>query len=276
MRPGVFPPTLSSQASISHDGLQMLKRARRQNREEAMRLRITTLLTLVALLFVATACGGQAAPAPTEMPPAPLTEPTATAESAPNPTAEPTAVPTRDLMPVFEEAACPMDLPPGAVKGEDITCGYVTVPEGRASAGESMIELAVAVINSASDEPAPDPLFMLAGGPGESALTSFVQLLAVPGMERFWAKRDVVLVEQRGTRYSTPFLRCDEMSELTLDLLSQNLGDEAEEARKLEAWAACRERLEGSGVRLAAYNSVENAADIVAVADALGYRSLNL
>ena len=38
---------------------------------------------------------------------------------------------------------------------------------------------------------------MLAGGPGESALTSFVQILATPGMEGFWAERDVVLVEQR-------------------------------------------------------------------------------
>ena len=174
-----------------------------------------------------------------------------------------------------------MDLPPGAVEGEHITCGYVTVPEERATPGEGepgsrTIRLAAAVIHSASDDPVPDPLVMLAGGPGQSALTSFVQLLAAPGMEGFRAEREIVLVEQRGTRYSTPFLRCDEMSELKLELLDENLADEEEEALKLDAWTACRERFVESGVVLAAYNSVENAADIVAVADALGYDQVNL
>jgi pimeloyl-ACP methyl ester carboxylesterase len=174
-----------------------------------------------------------------------------------------------------------MDLPPGAVEGEHITCGYVTVPEVRGTSGEGeperhTIRLAAAVIHSASKDPAPDPLVMLAGGPGDSALTSFVQILASPGLEGFWAERELVLVEQRGTRYSTPFLQCDEMSELKLDLLGENPGDEEEEALKLAAWTACRERFVESGVDLAAYNSVENAADIVAVADALGYDQVNL
>jgi len=174
-----------------------------------------------------------------------------------------------------------MDLPPGAVEGEHITCGYVTVPEVRATpggdeSGSHTIRLAVAVIHSASSEPAPDPLVMLAGGPGQSALASFVQILAAPGMEGFWAEREIVLVEQRGTRYSTPFLRCDEIFELKLDLLDENLADEEEEMSRLEAWTACRERFVESGVDLAAYNSVENAADIVAVADALGYDQVNL
>jgi pimeloyl-ACP methyl ester carboxylesterase len=174
-----------------------------------------------------------------------------------------------------------MNLPAEAVEGEHITCGYVTVPEVRAPSGDDgaerhTVRLAVAVIHSASDDPAPEPLVMLAGGPGDSALTSFVQLLANPGMEGFWAEQEIVLVEQRGTRYSTPFLRCDEMSELKLDLLEENLGDEEEQARKLDAWTACRERFVESGVDLGAYNSVENAADVVAVADALGYDRVNL
>ena len=83
-------------------------------------------------------------------------------------------------------------------------------------------------------------------------------------------------MEQRGTRYSTPFLQCEEMSEVKLDLLDQNLDDEEEEALKLDAWTTCRERFVDSGVDLAAYNSVENAADIIAVADALGYDQVNL
>ena len=244
-----------------------------------MRSKTLTLLVLFALVLGVVACDGQAilTPAPTP------TESAAESAAAVRPTPEPTPQPPAVGLPAsaWEEAPCPMDLPPGAVEGEHITCGYVTVPEVRTRFGEGgpevhTIRLATAVIHSASDPPAPDALVMLAGGPGDSALTRFVQLLASPGMEGFWAEREIVLVEQRGTRYSTPFLHCDEMSELKLDLLEENLGDEEEEALKLAAWTDCRERFVESGVDLAAYNSVENAADIVAVADALGYDQVNL
>ncbi|HUT19579.1 MAG TPA: alpha/beta hydrolase, partial [Anaerolineae bacterium] len=88
--------------------------------------------------------------------------------------------------------------------------------------------------------------------------------------------RDVVLVEQRGTMYSTPFLQCPDMLEVKLEIMRQNLGEEEEDALRLQAWAACREQFVASGVDLAAYNSLENAADIVAVVDALGYEQVNL
>ena len=246
-----------------------------------MQSKILTLLTLLALLLGVLSCGGgptsspAAVPTEAEPPPADTTQPVVPAQPLERPTA------TSQPEAAWEEASCPMDLPPGAVEGEHITCGYVTVPEVRSAPGgdesnSRTIRLAIAVIHSAGNEPAPDPLVMLAGGPGQSALGSFVQILAAPGMEGFWAEREIVLVEQRGTRYSTPFLQCEEISELKLDLLDKNLADEDEEARKLEAWTACRDRFVQSGVDLAAYNSVENAADIMAVADALGYDQVNL
>jgi pimeloyl-ACP methyl ester carboxylesterase len=240
-----------------------------------MQPRLLTLLVLLATLLGTGACGAQATPTPVPAPTAAPPQPTAAVEPTPSP--EPTQEPAASGQPAvaWEEAPCPMDLPAG-VEGEQITCGYVTVPEERALPGAAEIQLAVAVIHSTSDAPLPDPLFMLAGGPGESALTSFVQILVMPGMEIFWAKRDVVLVEQRGTRYSRPFLQCDEMSELRLDLLDENLGDEEEEARKLDAWAACHDRFVEEGINLGAYNSVENAADIVEIADALGYDQINI
>jgi pimeloyl-ACP methyl ester carboxylesterase len=231
-------------------------------------------MLLVAMLATA-ACGGSATP--TALPP-----PTGTPASEPAEAAA-TLAPTQAVIAsetapeatlAFEEAPCPMALPAGAVEGEHIACGHITVPETRAEPEGPSIRLAVAVIPGSDS--APDPLFMLAGGPGESALTSFVQILAAPGMDAFWSGRDIVLVEQRGTRYSTPFLQCEEMSTLKLELLGQNLGDEEEEARKLEAWAACHDRLVAEGANLSAYNSVENAADIIAVADALGYEEINL
>jgi pimeloyl-ACP methyl ester carboxylesterase len=249
-----------------------------------MKLQVFTLLALLAVLLGLTACSETATPSTaataTEQEPTALSteaalEPTATAQPTATATPEPTQAP-QEYVATFEEAPCPMDLPAGAVEGDHIVCGYVTVPEEHAKPGGATIRLAVAVIHSASDTPQPDPLMMLAGGPGQSALGAFVPLLAAPGLEGFWADREIVLVEQRGTLYSTPFLRCDEMIGLKLDMLGQDVSDEEEEARKLEAWAACRARLVESGVNLAAYNSVENAADIVAVADALGYDQINL
>ncbi|UCC63815.1 MAG: alpha/beta fold hydrolase [Anaerolineae bacterium] len=249
-----------------------------------MKFQVFTLLALLAVSLGLTACSETAAPSPaataTEREPtAPSTEaalePTATAQPTATATPEPTQAP-KETVSTFEEAPCPMDLPAGAVEGDHIVCGYVTVPKEHAKPGGATIRLAVAVIHSASDTPQPDPLMMLAGGPGQSALASFVTLLAAPGLEGFWASREIVLVEQRGTLYSTPFLRCDEVFELKLDMLDQDVSDEEEETRKLEAWAACRARLVESGVNLVAYNSVENAADIVAVADALGYDQINL
>ena len=246
-----------------------------------MKSKILTLLTLFALMLGVLSCGGGKAPSPAAVPVE--TEPQAVDTVQPPVSADPTEQPmaTGQPEPAWEEAQCPMDLPPGAVEGEHITCGYVIVPEVRAAPGSDessshTIRLAVAVIHSASNEPVPDPLVMLAGGPGQSALASFVQILAAPAMEGFWSDREIVLVEQRGTRYSTPFLRCDEIFELKLDLLDENLADEEEEARRLDAWTACRERFVESGVDLAGYNSVENAADIIAVADAMGYDQVNL
>ncbi len=246
-----------------------------------MRSRTLILLTLLVALLGGGGCGGGITPTPRPTLNEATSEPMDTVRPTPSLEAPGQPVEAEQPAAVWEEAPCPVNLPAEAVEGEHITCGYVTVPEVRAPSGDDgaerhTVRLAVAVIHSASDDPAPEPLVMLAGGPGDSALTSFVQLLANPGMEGFWAEQEIVLVEQRGTRYSTPFLRCDEMSELKLDLLEENLGDEEEQARKLDAWTACRERFVESGVDLGAYNSVENAADVVAVADALGYDRVNL
>jgi len=169
-----------------------------------------------------------------------------------------------------------MELPEGAVEGRDITCGYVQVPERHAVPQDKTIQLGVAVIPSTSSDPAPDPLVMLSGGPGESALTAFTGLLSLPSMEGLWAERDVVLVEQRGTMYSTPFLQCPDMLAVKVEIMRQNLSEEEEDALRLQAWAECQAQFAASGVDLAAYNSLENAADILAVADALGYDQINL
>jgi pimeloyl-ACP methyl ester carboxylesterase len=154
----------------------------------------------------------------------------------------------------FEAAPCPMDVPKGKTEGVDLTCGYVTVPEDHATPGGKTIELAIVILSSNRADPARDPWLMLEGGPGTSAISTFVPLMASPFGEPFLAKRDVVVLEQRGTYYSRPALFC--------------AAD--------ETLAACHDRLVAEGVDLQAYSIANNAADVAMVMEALGYDRYNL
>jgi pimeloyl-ACP methyl ester carboxylesterase len=172
----------------------------------------------------------------------------------------------------FEEAPCPVELPQSVIVGKDIVCGYVTVPEEHAHPDGDTIRLAVAVIKSTGDNPSPDPLVIEAGGPGGSTLASIPSMLSAADLR---ARRDIVLVEQRGTLYSDPYLLCKEISDVATKMLGQGLSVEEKSALETEALTACRDRLIEEGVNLSAYDSLENAADIVMALTALGYDEFN-
>jgi len=76
-------------------------------------------------------------------------------------------------------------------------CGRLPVAEDRGAPTGRRIELAVALVPSRAKRPLPDPVFMLAGGPGQSALESFPA--AAAAFRDVRRDRDVVLVDQRGT-----------------------------------------------------------------------------
>ena len=76
-------------------------------------------------------------------------------------------------------------------------CGSLTVFEDRAAAAGRTLDLEVVVIPAVSDNADPDPLFFLAGGPGQAATE-----LAGPTLPLFSdvrRSRDLVFVDQRGT-----------------------------------------------------------------------------
>jgi pimeloyl-ACP methyl ester carboxylesterase len=76
-------------------------------------------------------------------------------------------------------------------------CGRLEVAENPAEPAGRRIELAVAVVPAISTRARPDPLFLLAGGPGQGAREAFVGTLSqFAGVRR---TRDLVLVDQRGT-----------------------------------------------------------------------------
>ena len=87
-------------------------------------------------------------------------------------------------------------------------CTTLAVPENPAAPSGRRIGLKIAWIPAGRDDAAePDPVFMLAGGPGQSALESYPQAAAAFADVR--KKRHVLLVDQRGTGGSNA-LTCSE------------------------------------------------------------------
>ena len=85
-------------------------------------------------------------------------------------------------------------------------CGTLELPEDPATPAGKRIRLAVAVVPAISRAPRPDPLYLLAGGPGQGAREAFVSVAGAFAAVR--RERDIVLVDQRGTGGSSR-LDCD-------------------------------------------------------------------
>lgn len=81
-------------------------------------------------------------------------------------------------------------------------CTTFTVPENFADPEGRQIDLKVMVVPALADLPLSDPLFLMAGGPGQAA-TDLVQVAQV--FSRVRTERDIVLVDQRGTGELSPF-----------------------------------------------------------------------
>ncbi len=144
-------------------------------------------------------------------------------------------------------------------------CGELVVPENRDLPQGRTIRIAVAVLPANTLNPRSDPLFILAGGPGQAAtyLGPFAMQLA--GVRK---DRDLVLVDQRGTGRSSPLV-CeafapDDSAESTLEL------DPVPRA------AACARELAARGIDVTQYTTAAWIADLDAVRAALGYAKVNL
>jgi len=84
----------------------------------------------------------------------------------------------------------------------DSYCGTLKVYENRATRQGRQIELNIVVLPALRADSQPDPLFFLAGGPGQGAakLAKVVRTI----FQRVENDRDIVLVDQRGTGKSNP------------------------------------------------------------------------
>ena len=130
------------------------------------------------------------------------------------------------------------------------------------------IDVHFAVLSAVARHKKPDPVFFLAGGPGQSALG-----VAGPMAGRFARlnmRRDLVLVDVRGTGRSAP-LQCEvEASTLPLAL-------SLDRARQMQRLRECRETLQRlPWGDLTKYTTTLAMADVDAVRAALGAQQINL
>ncbi len=155
-----------------------------------------------------------------------------------------TNVLAEETVPRFEPTDCHFE---SEEPLEGVDCGELVVWENREDHSEGTLRLAVAILRSTADEPEPDPLVFLSGGPGSRSLYH-VPRRAESG---FWIplrkKRDLVFFDQRGTGYSDPDF-CDEMDRVFQTTRYLGLPPGEATARRVEAARDCREEMLAKGI----------------------------
>jgi len=114
-------------------------------------------------------------------------------------------------------------------------CGSVRRPLDPAAPQGTQIDVHFAVLPALARNRKPDPVFFFAGGPGQSAIEIAGSVARMLG--RLSNRRDIVLIDQRGTGRSAPLV-CDEPSP------TQPLAEAVDPARLLTRLADCRARLQ--------------------------------
>lgn len=143
-------------------------------------------------------------------------------------------------------------------------CGRFKVAENPAEPNGRQIELFVARVPAISLKKAADPLFLIAGGPGTSAVDLYTSSAAP--FDRVRRERDIVLVDQRGTGRS---------HRLDCDYDTGDLFASLEEIEPGPQNIKCRDDLSKNS-DLRQYTTSIAVKDLEAVRLALGYQRINL
>jgi pimeloyl-ACP methyl ester carboxylesterase len=147
----------------------------------------------------------------------------------------------------------------------ELECGELEVEENREAPNGRTVKLQIAVARSTSRTPKADPVFLLAGGPGQGAAALAPMILHK--FDAIRSERDLVFVDVRGTGSSAP-LACDVEDP---EDLAEVLGAGFDYAGLADCLAAYDENLD-----LRQYNSAAMADDLDEVRAALGYEQVNL
>jgi pimeloyl-ACP methyl ester carboxylesterase len=141
-------------------------------------------------------------------------------------------------------------------------CGTLSVPEDRERPEQRTLEVAYAIVPARVGNPAPDPVFFLAGGPGQSAIDVAPMISAA--LRDVNRDRHLVFLEQRGTGRSHP-LNCefediDDMLEMDFDRINTEV----------------RGCMEDWDVDVRHFTSSDYAEDLEALRQEFGFERINL
>ena len=150
-------------------------------------------------------------------------------------------------------------------------CGQVARPLDPARPQGVQITVHYAVLPALARRKAADPVFLLAGGPGQSAISLAGVFNGRFG--RLGQRRDLVLVDLRGTGLSAP-LRCDDDAAAARARPLAEWLDADARAQRLRACRLALQALPHGDLRH--YSTDHAAADLDAVRQALGAAQINL
>jgi pimeloyl-ACP methyl ester carboxylesterase len=154
-----------------------------------------------------------------------------------------------------------------------VESGQLQVPESRARPSTRKVTIPFYRLKSGASAPAA-PIFLLAGGPGSSWLEQFESEETHREATFYQTIADVVLFDQRGGGRASPAMTCGDSAPLPAADAPLDTAAVGQILRRL--LVQCRSRWEAQGVDLAAYNTVENAADLNDLRLALGYPKISL
>ncbi|MCO5227908.1 MAG: alpha/beta hydrolase [Thermomicrobiales bacterium] len=172
----------------------------------------------------------------------------------------PEATPVVEATPSFREDACMYELPSGLTE-DDVICGWLTAPMYRNGTGA--VELPVIRVLAVTETPAPEPLVILLGGPGQD-MSSVIPLFGdeYPLWRFMLDRQDVILFDQRGMGLSTPSLACPFEAD----------GDGAPGFAIFQ----CGSQLKAAGIDPAAFSTAASAADINSIRVAFGHDQVDV
>ena len=174
------------------------------------------------------------------------------------------------LLVLGTSAACAAEaVTPCRIAGirNDVQCGVVSRALDPANPAGVKIDVHYVVVPAMARRKSADPVFMLAGGPGQSAIALAPAVL--PLFTRLNNRRDIVFVDQRGTGRSAP-LDCDDPRHL-------RLAEQADPQRQIARLAQCRDALQKLPYGdLRMFTTPIAMQDLDAVRAALGVERINL